>query len=1489
MNLATIRLLGWLTIALSLLLPSVGSAQTVVPATDGTGTRVQVRGDRHLIDGGRLSRDRTNLFHSFERFGLTRQQIATFQSNPQIRNILTRVVGGDASVIDGLLQVVGGNSNLFLLNPAGVIFGSHAQLDLPASFTATTANGIGFNQGWFSAVGTNDYAALVGDPNAFAFTMSQPGAIANLGNLQVAAGHNLTLLAGTVVNTGHLAAPQGNLTIASVPGSSLVRLSLAGQALSLEIEPEADSALSRLNPIAFEPIALPALLTGGSVTSATGVTVNQDGSVALSGSGIGIEPGDVVVTGQTSGLDQPPAIAAGNGTLTAAGTLTLAESRIETAGDLTLTAADTVRVRDSRQQPFEAIAGGDLILQGNQAVDIFALSHPNSGFFSGADLVLRAPQTVSGDARYTAGGDFQIEQLDGSPGNLFSPYDPIIRATGDVSFSSYTGASLHIIAGGSVTVSDGITITGADPANSINEAILLSDGTSVAVNGSAQPTLDVRAGVSAEAIDTSLTPAGTPLPTDLASTTTPASNADISIGRIQVLAPDGLVYLSTQYNPSSTAASGNIAVGTGIVTTPTTAGNASSIVIDSRGSFTVGGSLDATATDGAVDGSGTGGNIIVLAQDTIDIQGDILTSSSSGGSGGNVSLNSQLGDLRLAGSVTTNGGSNFSASSINAGSISISAQQAVSLGNLAAIAGIGGQGGSVTVVSQEGAVQIQDIQAGSTDGDGGEITVFALEDIITQTLNTAVVGSGTGGNIILNSTNGAIDTSAGALNSSSSGGRGGNVSINAATNILSGSVTTDGNPDPEANSRNRAGRITLVSEGDIATGRLSAAADRRGGAIALTANGNVTTANVVSTASSGQGGTIALRSANGSVTTQRLLSRGNTEGGRITVAAQDRITAEQINSSSSAGNGGDVTLEPTGNVDVSLINAQGSASGQGGTVAITTRRFFRATGQFTDQNGIPASISTAAGRGGAITITHAGAARGVPFRVGNASENGTAATLTTASSTISPPQSYRFSFIQGNIALLTGNTTSSLIQDNLIQDNLTVDDELDPGHHSDLDPTADISIDIPIGIDTSDDFDSDSYSRLEAGYTADYLNYFNLEADEFNPVETLIDAQQSLSTVESTTGIAPALLYVGFVPSTVPRNTRPTPQDSDQLELTLVSSQGQPIRRRIVGATRSRVMAAATQLREEVTNPARINTTSYLAASQQLYNWLIAPLEPELEAQTISNLAFIMDSGLRSLPIAALHDGRNFLIERYSVGLMPSLSLVDTRYQDIRSAQALAMGATQFTNQAPLPAVPLELQNIAQTWTRNGEYFINQDFTLANLRTQRQQTAYGIVHLATHGEFLPGKPSNSYIQFWDEQLQLDQLRQLGLNNPPVELFVLSACRTALGDKNAELGFAGLALQAGVKSALASLWYVSDAGTLALMAEFYHQLRTAPIKAEALRRAQLSMLQGEVQLRGGKLTSRGEETLLPTNLMDLTTTSLRHPYYWSAFTLIGSPW
>ncbi len=168
------------------------------------------------------------------------------------------------------------------------------------------------------------------------------------------------------------------------------------------------------------------------------------------------------------------------------------------------------------------------------------------------------------------------------------------------------------------------------------------------------------------------------------------------------------------------------------------------------------------------------------------------------------------------------------------------------------------------------------------------------------------------------------------------------------------------------------------------------------------------------------------------------------------------------------------------------------------------------------------------------------------------------------------------------------------------------------------------------------------------------------------------------------------------------------------------------------------------------------------------------------------------------------------------------------------------------------------------------------------------------MHLATHGEFQPGRPENSFIQLGDQRLRLDELRTMSWSNPPLELLVLSACRTALGDEDAELGFAGLALQAGVKSALASLWYVSDVGTLALMTEFYRQLQTAPeatLKAEALRRSQLQLLRGEVKIQDDSLYLPGQAKgiALGPDLSGTDTVNLSHPFYWAAFTMSGNPW
>jgi CHAT domain-containing protein len=136
-------------------------------------------------------------------------------------------------------------------------------------------------------------------------------------------------------------------------------------------------------------------------------------------------------------------------------------------------------------------------------------------------------------------------------------------------------------------------------------------------------------------------------------------------------------------------------------------------------------------------------------------------------------------------------------------------------------------------------------------------------------------------------------------------------------------------------------------------------------------------------------------------------------------------------------------------------------------------------------------------------------------------------------------------------------------------------------------------------------------------------------------------------------------------------------------------------------------------------------------------------------------------------------------------------------------------------------------------------------------------------------------------------LQLNQVRELGLDKPAVQLLVLSACRTALGTPNAELGFAGLAVQSGARAVLASLWSADDVGTLVLMADFYQQLKTAPLKSTAIRNTQIAMLKGELTL--GNSSSRRVRGNLLQGLPSSPERDFSHPYYWAAFTTIGNPW
>lgn len=902
------------------------------------------------IDGGAIRG--SNLFHSFEEFSIGEGRAAYFANPAGIENILSRVTGSHPSHIFGKLGVLG-NANLFLLNPQGIIFGLNARLDINGSFVGSTASSLKFADGThFSATAHQSTPLLtVSVPLGLQFGTSRAGAIANAGNLAVEQGQRLTLVGGTVVSTGQLSAPGGQIVVASVPngrssGTPVMQLNGSGQ-ISWDSQP----ATTDSSP----PLTLSELLLGADASQNLELTVTASGEVKLIGSNRQVEAGDVVVQ----------QLASGTATLLAERNLSLVESQLETTGGLNLLARDTVWVRDSVANPFIAQAGRQLLVQGDRGVDIFALNQPASGLFSGGDMILRSASTVGGDAHYTTGGNFRIEQLDGELGSLFSPYDPIIRASGDVMFDSYTGASLHILAGGGVEIPGNVRITGTDMlANSIVENVTLSNGTIiVAINGNVQPTFDIRAGTTAYGIPsvTGSTAGFSPTPPGTGS---PPTSADIMIGRITNAR--GTVFLTNLYQPNLSLPGGAIQVGVISTSVPIgESGAAGSITIDSRSSITLTDVLGATTGDAnsqggtitlnaqndittanifsyvGIGGSGNGGNISLSSTaGAINTSAGTLNSSSNLGNGGaivltaygniitddvfsNVPGNGTGGTLSFtssSGAINTSAGIlNSISSNGNSGSVTFNAQDDITTGHIFAQVGYRGvgNGGSISLTSTAGAINTSagSLNAGTTFGNGGAITLNAQNDIITADLRAYVVndGSGNAGNLFLTSTMGAINTTGGILYSLSENGNGGTVNLNATDSITTGNIQS----------------YSLVSG--------------TGGAINIISTvGSIDTSasSLDSTSETGDGGAIALQ-ALGDITIGSLNTSGGTSGGDITLTSSARVSSANsliISDTFGSGKGGDVNIQASSVffTEGTQVSASTTGTGSGGNLAIDT-------------------------------------------------------------------------------------------------------------------------------------------------------------------------------------------------------------------------------------------------------------------------------------------------------------------------------------------------------------------------------------------------------------------------------------------------------------------------------------------------------------------------------------------------------------------------
>jgi CHAT domain-containing protein/predicted negative regulator of RcsB-dependent stress response len=317
----------------------------------------------------------------------------------------------------------------------------------------------------------------------------------------------------------------------------------------------------------------------------------------------------------------------------------------------------------------------------------------------------------------------------------------------------------------------------------------------------------------------------------------------------------------------------------------------------------------------------------------------------------------------------------------------------------------------------------------------------------------------------------------------------------------------------------------------------------------------------------------------------------------------------------------------------------------------------------------------------------------------------------------------------------------------------------------------------------------------------------------------------------------------------------------DRLEV-ILSLPNQPLRHYASNVTAAQIDDMVIDLRLNLRDP---SSDDYLSSSQRIYDWLIRPAASAIAESQIKTIVFVLDGSLRNIPMSVLHDGKQFLVEKYSIALTPSLQLLDPKPIAKQKVTALIGGLTEARQGfSALPNVKGELQEINKQVPLSS-IFLDANFTKQNLAKTLVSLPFPIVHLATHGNF-SSEADNTYLLTYDGKLTIENLYQLlrsadRSNVEPVELLILSACQTAVGDKRAALGLAGMAVRAGARSTIASLWSVDDEATSKFMIALYHSLSSANVtRAESLRLSQQTLLKS---------------------------TKYSHPYIWAPFVLLGN--
>jgi CHAT domain-containing protein/uncharacterized protein HemY len=457
--------------------------------------------------------------------------------------------------------------------------------------------------------------------------------------------------------------------------------------------------------------------------------------------------------------------------------------------------------------------------------------------------------------------------------------------------------------------------------------------------------------------------------------------------------------------------------------------------------------------------------------------------------------------------------------------------------------------------------------------------------------------------------------------------------------------------------------------------------------------------------------------------------------------------------------------------------------------------------------------------------------------------------LTLTQNIRAPEITYQWQWQMGQLLKATGKTSEAIASyteafltlQSLRQDLVAINQEVQFSFRENIEPVYREFVDLLLQNTLNSSFEqqqknlSQARETLEALQLAELANFFR---------EACLDTQpQPIDRLDPTAAIIYPIIL------------------SDRLEV-ILSLPNQPLRHYATNLPQAQVEEVINQMRQSLRRTSF--TEERLSVAMQIYSWLVQPAVADLTNQSIKTLVFVLDGSLRNIPMAALHDGKQYLIEQYRLAIAPSLKLLTPRTFARSNFKALVGGLSKGTqNFSPLPGVKQEVSTISTTIS--ARTLLDQQFTTAALQADVKQQKFSIVHLATHGQF-SSKASETFILTWDGRIDVKQLNSLLVNrdlldSSPIELLVLSACETAKGDKRAVLGLAGVAVRFGARSTLATLWTVSDQSTAKFMVQFYQELLKSDVtKAEAVRLAQIHLLKQQ---------------------------EFSHPYYWAPFILVGN--